>query len=124
MSHLLKPYEDADFLAPEEVATRLQEEFAYVDVDREQGKDIVGDTIAKLIELRAPQEIIDEQRAAQAEAIWMVVADDSTSDDDLQFTVKPNEGILIGYSSAQHEEATRTLLDRCAAALNYQIVLA
>ena len=36
---------------------------------------------------------------------------------------KANEGILIGYASAQHEAASRPLLDRCARALNYRIEL-
>lgn len=124
MSHCLEPKDDVAYLTPDEVVTRLQDEFAYCTADRDEGNDVVGDTIAKLIELNAPQEIIDQQVAAQSGAIAVVIADDDATEDYLQFTVKPNEGILIGYFSGQHEDATRPLLDRCARVLDYRINLA
>lgn len=121
MAHLLKPHDNEAYLMPDEIVARLKGEFTHCTASRDEGDDIVGDTIAKLIELKAPQEIIDQQIAAQAYSIAVVVAVDASSDDSLQFTVKPNEGILIGYFSGQHEDATRTLLDRCASVLNYRI---
>lgn len=121
MSHRLEPHDGTSYLTTEEIVIRLKEEFAYCTADRDEGDNIVGDTIAKLIELDAPQEIIDQQIAAQSGAIEVVVADDMSSDDYLQFIVKPNDGILIGYFSGQHQDATQPLLDRCARALNYRI---
>ncbi len=123
MSHRLEPKDDVSYLTPDEIVSRLQDEFACCTADRDEGKDVVGDTIAKLIELNAPQEIIDQQVAAQSGAITVLIADDDTTEDYLQFTVKPNEGILVGYFSGQHEDATRPLLDRCACVLDYRIEL-
>jgi len=121
MSHQLEPLDDTSYLTPDEIVTRLKDEFGHCTADRDEGDNVVGDTIAKLIELNAPQEIIDQQIAAQSGSIAVVIADDTSSDDYLQFTVKPNEGILIGYFSGQHEDATRPLLERCATVLNYRI---
>ena len=123
MSHRLEPHDDTSYLTPDDIVSHLRDEFTHVDADRDEGDNIVGDTIAKLIELNAPQEIIAQQMAAQSNAIAVVIADDSTKDDYLQFTVKPNEGVLIGYFSAQHEAATRPMLERCARVLNYRIDL-
>lgn len=123
MAHILSPPDGAAYLDPEEVFRRLHEEFDYTAIDRDEGADVVGEIVAKLVELNAPQEVIDFQRASQDRAIQVVIADDSTSDDYLQFTVKPSNGIFIGYSSAQHEAATRPLVERCARVLNYQINL-
>ena len=123
MSHRLEPIDDQSYLAPSDVVERLREEFGFVEADQDEGDNIVGDTIAKLIELNAPQEIIDQQRAAQSRSISVVITDELTADDFLRFTVKPDEGILIGYSSGQHEAAVRPLVERCATALNYRIDL-
>jgi hypothetical protein len=123
MSHRLEPIEGQAYLDPEEVARRLADEFAYCDVDAAQGADDVGDMLAKLIELQAPQAVIDEVAASRERALRITIADNSASDDYLRFIVRPNDGLLIGYHSAQHEAATKPLLDRCAAALSYEIVL-
>ncbi len=120
MAHLLHPGEGIAYLDPEEVVRRLQGEFDYVSVDREEGSEVVSGIIAKLVELNAPQEIIDTQLAGQSQALQIVIADDPTSDVHLKFTVKPNDGIFIGYFSWDHEQATRPLLERCARVLNYQ----
>ena len=123
MSHRLELHEGHPYLEPDEIVERLREEFAYCEADREQGMDDVGDIIAKLIDLRAPQEIIDEQIAGRERSYRVTIADDSASDDDLSFIAQPGVGPLIGYYSAQHEQAMRPLLERRAAALNYRIVL-
>lgn len=123
MSHRLQPIEGQAYLDPEEVARRLTEEFADCDVDAGQGADDVGDMLAKLIELKAPQAVIDEVTTGRERALRITIADDRAADNRLSFIVRPNDGLLIGYHSAQHEAATRPLLDRCAAALGYEIVL-
>ena len=123
MSHRLEPSGDRPCHDPNEVALRLCEEFAYCDVDAEQGKDDVGDMIAKLIELNAPQFIIDDAMAGREQSLRITVADDTTSEDYLSFLVRPNEALLIGYRSGQHEAATRLLVERCARALDYEIFL-
>ena len=123
MPHRLEPFDESSYLHPDQVVARLEEEFAYCAASKEQGSDSVGDVIAKLIEMNAPQEIIDQQLAAQSSSIEVVIADDSSSDNYLQFTVIPNEGIFISYFSRQHQDATKQLVDRCAMILNYRVEL-
>lgn len=123
MAHRLEPPGGQPYWTPDEAIERLREEFAVVEVDREEGKDHVGQMIAKLIELKAPQAIIDQHVGAQQQAVRVVVSDDMSSDDFLTFVLMPDEGPFIGYSSAQHEESVAPLLARCATALSYQAVL-
>ena len=122
MSDRLEPYPGHPYLEPEEIVERLREEFAVCEADREQGADDVGDMIAKLIQLNAPQEWIEARLAGRDRAYRIVIADDPDSENYLSFSVQPEDGPLIGYYSAQHQDATRPSLERCAAALNYCIV--
>lgn len=123
MAHRLEPQDGRPYLEPETIVRRLREEFVYCDADAEQGSDSVGDMIAKLLELRAPQEIIDQAMAGRDRSVNVIIADDMASEDYLNFTVQPNVGPFIGYYSAQHEAATRPLLERCAEVLGYKIIL-
>ena len=123
MAHRLEPPEGRPYWTPDEAIERLREEFAEVEVDREEGVDHVGAVIAKLVELGAPQAIIDAQVAAQQQAVRVVIADDPTSGAFLTFVLVPNEGPFISYVSAQHEESVAPLLARCARALTYHAVL-
>ena len=71
-------------------------EFSHCTADRDEGDSIVGDTIAKLIELNAPQDIIDQQIAAQSGSIAVVIADDMSSDDYFpDHLVDKGKGLLI-----------------------------
>lgn len=123
MSHRLEPRDGQPYLDPEQVARRLQEEFSCCEVDADQGQDDVGDMLAKLIELKAPQSIIDEVVAGRDRALRVTISDDTSSESYLSFIVRPDDGPLIGYHSAQHEEASRSLVERCAVVLGYEIIL-
>jgi hypothetical protein len=123
MAHRLEPRKGRPYLDPEEVVRRLRDEFVHCEADADAGADITGDMIAKLIELKAPQEIIDAAVAGRERALRITVADDAATDDYLSFVVQPDEGPFIGYYSAQHEAATRPLLERCARTLGYKIIL-
>lgn len=123
MSHRLEPKTGEPYLPAEEVARRLSEEFESCKIDAEQGQDDVGDMLAKLIALNASQAIIDNIAASRASAVRITVAEDDATDDYLSFIVRDGEGPLVGYYSAQHEEATRPLVERCAATLGYQVIL-
>ena len=79
--------------------------------------------LAKLIELKAPQSIIDEVIAGRDRALRVTISDDTSSESYLSFIVRPDDGPLIGYHSAQHEEASRSLVERCAVVLGYEILL-
>jgi hypothetical protein len=123
MAHKLSPSNGSPCLEPAEIARRLHDEFASCKVDSEQGRDDVGDMLAKLLALKAPQSLIDEVMTGRDRALRITVADDALSDNDLSFFVRPGDGFLIGYRSAQHEAAARTLLLRCALALGYEVKL-
>ena len=123
MAHRLEPPKGRADLDPKKIAHLLREEFTYCAIDAEQGADDVGDMIAKLIDLKAPQEIIDKAMAGREHSFRVTIADDMASEDYLSFFIQPETGPLIGYYSAQHEAATRPLLERCARALGYEIIL-
>jgi hypothetical protein len=120
MAHSLTPPPGTPHLSPEEIVRRLREEFAYVEVDREEGGDFVGNMVAKLIELKAPQAVIDQHMAARDHAFSIFIADAPASTEVyLQFVAMPEKGPFISYHSRQHQEAAKPLLDRCAHALDY-----
>lgn len=123
MSHRLEPHPGKPYLDPDEVIDRLRAEFDDVQADRDEGEDGAGDLIAKLLELDAPQAIIDDAIARRDESYRVSIADGMTSEESLSFLVQRDEGPLIGYSSAEHEKALAPLVARCAAALNYRIEL-
>jgi len=119
----LEPHPGQPHLDPREAIDRLRDEFALVDADQDEGADYVGDIIARLIELNAPKEIIDNEVAAQQGSYYVIVADGMFSESCLRLLFKPEEGPLISYSSGEEEEELRPLVERCANALNYCIVL-
>jgi len=123
MAHRLEPPKGHAYRDPEEVVRLLRDEFAYCIADAEQGADDVGDMIAKLIELKAPQSMIDEAMSGREHSFHVTIADDSASEDYLSFMLRPRSGPLIGYYSARHEAATQPLLERCACVLGYEIIL-
>ena len=123
MAPRLEPPTGRDYLPCAEVLTRIREEFDDVDADQDQGSDDVGDMIAKLIELKAPQQIIDAAMAGRDGSYRVTISDGPSDDMYISFMLQPNTGPLIGYHSRQHEEQSRTLLERCAKALGYQIIL-
>ena len=65
MSHRLEPPAGRPYLDPEEAVRRLRDEFAFCDADPNEGADRTGAMIAKLMELQAPQEIIDAALAGR-----------------------------------------------------------
>ena len=124
MAHRLEPLTGREYLPCMEAIVRIREEFDDVDFDQDQGSDDVGDIIAKLIELKAPQQIIDHAMAGRDDSYHVTISDGpSDGDCSISFILQPNTGPLIGYHSRQHEEQSRPLLERCAKALGYQIIL-
>jgi hypothetical protein len=123
MAHQLAPRPGRPYLSPREIVRRLREEFAYVEPDREAGADHLGDMIVRFLHAGAPLEIVEKHRRAQEQAVRIVIADEPTGDAYLDFVAMPDEGLFIGYESAEHEESARALLRRCAGALGYEIGL-
>ena len=54
-------------------------------------------------------------------AISCYLSDDGSDDSYLSFALWPDKPILIGYSSARHEQRSRLLLERLAGVLRYEI---
>jgi hypothetical protein len=138
MGHRLKPHEGMSYLAPAEVADRLRECFAYVDVDGEAGAEHVGDMIVQFLRMKQgyqrwkqpPPEaaeidqVIARLEAVRNESVQVAITEDPADDDtSLSFAVVPGEDIIIGYANARHERIATPLVMRAAEALNYQVEL-
>jgi hypothetical protein len=121
MTAFLAPLAGHPFLDPEEVVRRLEGEFEVCEVDEDAAQEAVGDMLAKLFELKAPQHLIDEVLRERERTKLVLIADHPSTEDYLQFMVRPNDRLIIPHYSGQHEAATRPLLKRCARVLAYGI---
>lgn len=122
---------DDEYLSPAEIVDRLKREFRFVTVDKERGYQGVVDLIAWLEELKirgktAGPVPIDEQialyEAMKDEVLDVIITDDEHPGDAvLSTSLQPSQRISFGYYSANNQEASRPLLERCATALNYEL---
>lgn len=117
------------YLCPLEVVRRLEREFAYVETSQEDGRRHVLEVIQQLLALKhAGYGPVDDAYLAkldQAEekAICVHFGDDLNSEEALLSTpIVPEEPLFFEYSSRNHQDGTRSLVARCAAALGYKIV--
>jgi hypothetical protein len=125
MAHRLVPESECPPLDPVEVIRRLRREFVAVVEDREAGARHIDQMIVQFQRMGMPGEVIAAHREMREQAFRVVVTDDAASDVAyLHFVTMPGEGLFIGYHSGWHEEASRSLLERCARALGYRIELA
>ena len=124
MAHFLGPQDGRSFLPVAEVRDRLAAAFPIHQFDHDKGREIGQVTLAKLGQLNAPAEVVELYRNGFGEIVWVYLADDPSEDCYLQFTLWPDQPILLGYHSAAHEQQSEPLLRRCAEALAYQIHLA
>lgn len=123
MADRLIPHAGDEPLSPAEIVARLEDEFDYVAIDAEAGRQHVGDMLATFIRLKAPNEIIEFHVKAQHEAVKILFSDDPTNDDAvLQTVAMPGGDLFFGYHSSQHQQITDELVQRCAAILGYQRV--
>lgn len=123
MSHELKPKDGAPFLAPVEAISRLRSEFDYVTVDSDAGADHVGEMLATFLRLKAPETTVQFYSSRQKQSFMVEIADAADTDLSVYFALVPDVALLIGYSSAQDEAVCLPLVERCARALGYQVVL-
>jgi hypothetical protein len=124
----LFPKPSSSFLSPAEVVSRLRAEFRHIAVDQQQGVAHAGQLIAQLERMKdlepppASPEEIQRLRSLQNQALFITLSDEAMSEFAyLAFGVIPGTPLFFGYSSPQHEEASRPLLERCASALDYDI---
>jgi hypothetical protein len=116
------------YLSPWGVVNRLKSVFSYVEVDGEEGRRHVLETIARLRGDRSRREV-DHQLAGRLtgvknRALYVCFGDDVGADSvTLGTYIIPGMPLALEYASAKHDEnAAQELLTRCAAALGYEIL--
>lgn len=129
MAHRLVPPDGCPYLSPRLVVSRLESEFAYVEVDEEDGRRHVRGIIRQLQKMRdlglipVDDEYLARLKKAQRGAIYVYFGDDPGSEIAcLNTAVIPGEPLFFDYASRAHEQAAHPLLARCAEVLGYNIV--
>jgi hypothetical protein len=121
MAHDLSPKSGDRFLAPTDVVARIARAFPVHEVDAKKARDVAEKMIAQLQRMKAPAKIVESYRQRQSQVLSIYLSDDGSENSYLSFTLWPEERILIGYHSRQHEEGSRVLLERLADTLGYEI---
>jgi hypothetical protein len=129
MAHRLCAREGQQLLLPRVVVSRLESEFSYVEASEDEGRRHVGAIIRQLRVLQESGNIpidldyLDRLTKAQRGSIYVYFGDDPGSElACLSTAIIPGEALFFDYSSRTHENATRSLLLRCAVVLDYEIV--
>lgn len=128
MAHRLNPRDGRPYLSPRAVVARLQSVFPYVAWSEEDGRRYVGGIIRQLQAIKqtgnipVDSEYLDRLERAQNGAIYVYFEDWNSEAAFLSTAVIPGEPLFFHYSSSAHEQAAKTLLLRCAEALDYDIV--
>lgn len=117
----LLPPEAGPKLSAAEIVRRVRDEFEHVETDAEEGQDQVGTMIETFVRLKAPRAILDWHVSVQESAVHVWVSDDPT--DELAyvtFVAMDGGDVFIGYSSQQHQDRARPIVERCQRALGYE----
>jgi hypothetical protein len=117
------------YLSPRVVVSRLESEFAYVEVDEEDGRRHVRGIIRQLQKIGemglipVDNQYVERLKKVQRGAIYVYFGDDPGSETAcLSTAVIPGEALYFDYASPRHAEAAWPLLLRCAAVLGYDII--
>ena len=130
MAHELVP-KQGKLLSAFEVARRLRGEFAHVRVDEAEGRARARER-ADWLERANPRVFIGHHEAAlqHANRLRTLCAGEvlsiefgDTPNRCKRITVLPDERILFGYEGPDDEVASRELVDRCAQALECDVVM-
>ena len=129
MAHRLCAREGQRYLSPRVVISRLESEFAYVEVDEEDGRRHVRGIIRQLQKISEmglvplDRGYVERLRKAERGAVYVYFGDDPGSETAcLSTAVIPGEALYFVYSSRRHADAAYSLLLRCASALDYEII--
>lgn len=129
MAHRLCVRDGGHYLNPRLVVSRLESEFAYVEVDEEDGRRHAGGIIRQLEKMSemglmpVDNEYLERLKKAQVSSIYVYFGDDPGSElACLSTAVIPGEPLYFDYPSPAHAEAARPLLVRCAEVLGYDII--
>ena len=115
------------YLTPWGVVNRLKSVFPYVEVDGEEGRRHVLETIARLRGDRSRREVdhqlVGRLTGVKNRALYVCFGDDVGADSvTLGTYIVPGMPLALEYASAKHDEnAAQELLTRCAATLGYEI---
>jgi hypothetical protein len=138
VGHELRPRSDKS-LTVLEITRHLRAEFAFVAVDVEEGTRAVQ-AAAEWIEARPASffnhriENIARRRAGLLErakvlralapglAAGFTIGEDANGET-LHFVFIPDRAIMFGYSGSEEERRLRPLIDRCARALDCEVLL-
>src|SRR5687767_7047007 len=105
VAHRLDPPSGQPHLPPAEVVRRLEGEFGFVDADADAGAEHVAGMIRQLERMGCPDSVIEECRQRQVPAVRVTVADSPEfTDEYVSFVAMPDEGLFVGYHSAEHEQ--------------------
>ena len=128
MGHRLISKTETGYLSPREVVNRINAVFAYVEASEDEGREHVRDVIAQLQSMMREGTIPHDRqylahlKRVQDQAIYVYFGDNPGIEIEcLSTAVIPGEPILFDYSSPEHEQAARPILERCAIVLGYEI---
>ena len=118
----LFPYQGAQYLDSHDIIERLRDEFKYVDVDTERGRDHVAGMIAATRRfseaMPGKQDRIAALQAAQDYAVYVCFGDDPSVS--AACCIMPESELFFGSPDEVDGDA-RPLVERCAGALNYEV---
>jgi hypothetical protein len=124
MAHELTPKATRAALPVDEVIRRLDASFAHVELDVDRASRDLSDSLRYMAGVGPPQfadEDIQRARRSLGRSVHVVIADDAKADlAYVSFLLEPEyEKIFIDYESAEHENASRELVQRLARILDY-----
>jgi len=121
MATRLLPPEEGPRHSAAEIIRRIRDEFDHIETDVEEGQDQVGAMIETFVRLNAPQAILDWHVNVRDSAVHVWVSDDPT--DELAyvtFVAMDGGDVFIDYSSQQHQDRARPIVERCQCVLGYE----
>ncbi len=131
MAHRLVPKDGKSHLSPDDIWGRIRNEFGFVESSESKAKWSVIEQVVLCYgdKLKGSEivtmELFDYLFASYFDSFKVTIAHakDAPEHRVLSFTVERNEGILLGYWGAQHEDGTQDLRKRLANVLGYNIEL-
>jgi hypothetical protein len=125
MDRLVANSADA-YLTPWKVVNCLKAEFAYVEVDGEEGHRHVLETIGRIQAAKSRRytghQVVEHLARVKSRALFVCFGDDAGHDlTALDTYVIPGMPLTFEYASATHKVAAQPLLIRCTAALGYNM---
>ena len=121
MVFTLAPCGDMLPLPYTEVLSRLQSEFAGRVIVSDIGEPDVDGMVAELIELKAPQQMIDDARTGIL--LRVSLCDYEFSDDSIVFDLTPATSSIVGHYPDGDTGTILTMLERAAGVLDYSLAI-